>query len=74
MNNPSLTEERWDSPPTVVPAKDSLSIIDWLRRQGRLIEQAPDLTAAVTEEDIEDIDGLLDDDGYDDDFDSDDDD
>jgi hypothetical protein len=69
-----LKEEARDRQPTVVPSQDSHSILDWLRMQGRLIEQAPDYyTTTIAEEDIEDIDDLIGDEGYVDDFDDDDD-
>ncbi|MEN9225156.1 MAG: DUF3134 family protein [Thermostichus sp. HHBFW_bins_43] len=69
MYNPSLREEPRDQPPTVVPSPSSLSIIDWLRQEGRLIEQPIETTGVVLEEDIDDIDDLIGDD-YADDFDS----
>ncbi|MCJ2541306.1 DUF3134 family protein [Thermostichus vulcanus] len=71
MYNPSLREEPRDQPPTVVPSPSSLSIIDWLRQEGRLIEHPIEVTGLVLEEDIDDIDDLIGDD-YGDDFDSDD--
>ncbi|MEN9201798.1 MAG: DUF3134 family protein [Thermostichus sp. DG_1_6_bins_120] len=70
MYNPSLREEPRDQPPTVVPSPISLSIIDWLRQEGRLIEQPIEVPEVVLEEDIDDIDDLIGDD-YTDDFDSD---
>ncbi|MCF2971250.1 DUF3134 domain-containing protein [Synechococcus sp. Nb3U1] len=71
MYNPSLREEPRDQPPTVVPSPSSLSIIDWLRQEGRLIEHPIEVPGVVLEEDIDDIDDLIGDD-YADDFDSDD--
>ncbi len=71
MYNPSLREEPRDQPPTVVPSPSSLSIIDWLRQEGRLIEHPIEVPGVVLEEDIDDIDDLIGDD-YGDDFDSDD--
>ncbi|MEN9231836.1 MAG: DUF3134 family protein [Thermostichus sp. DG02_5_bins_236] len=70
MYNPSLREEPRDQPPTVVPSPSSLSIIDWLRQEGRLIEHPIEVPGVVLEEDIDDIDDLIGDD-YADDFDSD---
>ncbi|NJL41449.1 MAG: DUF3134 family protein [Leptolyngbyaceae cyanobacterium SM1_4_3] len=67
MHNPSLKEEPRDREPTVVPSQPSLSILDWLRQQGRLIELPPvDVLTPIAEEDIEDIEDLIGDDGYDD--------
>ncbi len=71
MYNPSLREEPRDQPPTVVPSPSSLSIIDWLRQEGRLIEHPIEVPGVVLEEDIDDIDDLIGDD-YGDDFDGDD--
>ncbi|MFT0813494.1 DUF3134 domain-containing protein [Synechococcus sp. OH20] len=65
--NPSLREEPRNQPPTVVPSPSSLSILDWLRQQGRLIEQPIEVSGAVLEEDIDDIDDLIGDD-YSEDF------
>jgi hypothetical protein len=66
-HNPSLREEPRDQPPTVVPSPSSLSIIDWLRKEGRLIEQPIEVPEMILEEDIDDIDDLIGDD-YDEDF------
>jgi hypothetical protein len=56
MHNPSLREEPWGGPATVVPMTDTVSILDWLRQQGRLIDRTTtptDLDAASPpEEDI----------------------
>ncbi len=71
MHNPSLREESRRQRATIIPAQDSLSILDWLRQQGRLIEQAPDPNVEPPEGNIEDIDDLIGDDGYNDDFDGD---
>lgn len=66
-HNPSLCEEPRDQPPTVVPSPSSLSILDWLRKEGRLIEQPIEVPEMILEEDIDDIDDLIGDD-YDEDF------
>ncbi|MGY2794103.1 hypothetical protein ACVWVQ_001162 [Thermostichus sp. MS-CIW-36] len=66
-HNPSLREEPRDQPPTVVPSPSSLSILDWLRQEGRLIEQPIEVPEMALEEDIDDIDDLIGDD-YDEDF------
>jgi hypothetical protein len=66
MHNPSLKEEPRKGKPTVVPSLASVSILDWLKQQGRLIEHSPDPTVTLTPDDIEDIDDLIGDDGYDD--------
>ncbi|HIK21480.1 MAG TPA: DUF3134 family protein [Synechococcus sp. M44_DOE_062] len=66
-HNPSLREEPRDQPPMVVPSPSSLSILDWLRKEGRLIEQPIEVSEMVLEEDIDDIDDLIGDD-YDEDF------
>ena len=66
-HNPSLREEPRDRPPTVVPSPSSLSILDWLRQEGRLIEQPIEVPEMALEEDIDDIDDLIGDD-YDEDF------
>jgi hypothetical protein len=66
-HNPSLREEPRDQPPTVVPSPSSLSILDWLRKEGRLIEQPSEVPEMILEEDIDDIDDLIGDD-YDEDF------
>ncbi|MGY4522104.1 DUF3134 family protein [Thermostichus sp. MS-CIW-30] len=66
-HNPSLREEPRDQPPTVVPSPSSLSILDWLRKEGRLIEQPIEVPEMILEEDIDDIDDLIGDD-YDEDF------
>jgi hypothetical protein len=66
-HNPSLREEPRDQPPTVVPSPSSLSILDWLRKEGRLIEQPIEVPEMILEEDIDDIDDLIEDD-YDEDF------
>ncbi|MFS8837575.1 DUF3134 domain-containing protein [Synechococcus sp. R55.3] len=66
-HNPSLREEPRDQPPTVVPSPSSLSILDWLRQEGRLIEQPIEVPEMILEEDIDDIDDLIGDD-YDEDF------
>lgn len=68
MRNPSLREDPRDRKAIVIPSKGSTSIIDWLRNQGRLIEQAPEPAAANPEEDIDDIEDLIDDGDYKDDF------
>ncbi len=59
MQNPSLREEPRNRKATIIPSKDSMSILDWMRKQGRLIEQAPEPAAPLAEEDIEDIDDLI---------------
>ncbi len=64
MNNPSLRQYARSERAPVIPSKDSVSILDWLRQQGRLIEEAPDPKTVVTEEDIDDIDDLIGDDDY----------
>ena len=61
-HNPSLREEPRDQPPTVVPSPSSLSILDWLRKEGRLIEQPIEVPEMILEEDIDDIDDLIGDD------------
>lgn len=66
-HNPSLREEPRDQPPTVVPSPSSLSILEWLRKEGRLIEQPIEVPEMILEEDIDDIDDLIGDD-YDEDF------
>jgi hypothetical protein len=66
-HNPSLREEPRDQPPTVVPSPSSLSILDWLRKEGRLIEQPIEVPEMILEEDIDDIDDLIGDD-YNEDF------
>ncbi|MFS8807459.1 DUF3134 domain-containing protein [Synechococcus sp. R6-10] len=66
-HNPSLREEPRDQSPTVVPSPSSLSILDWLRKEGRLIEQPIEVPEMILEEDIDDIDDLIGDD-YDEDF------
>lgn len=66
-HNPSLREEPRDQPPTVVPSPSGLSILDWLRKEGRLIEQPIEVPEMILEEDIDDIDDLIGDD-YDEDF------
>ncbi|MFS8780520.1 DUF3134 family protein [Synechococcus sp. W55.1] len=66
-HNPSLREEPRDQPPAVVPSPSSLSILDWLRQEGRLIEQPIEVPEMALEEDIDDIDDLIGDD-YDEDF------
>lgn len=66
-HNPSLREEPRDQPPTVVPSPSRLSILDWLRKEGRLIEQPIEVPEMALEEDIDDIDDLIGDD-YDEDF------
>jgi hypothetical protein len=67
MRNPSLTEYNRDRRASIVPSKSSVSIIDWLRQQGRLIEEVVVVSETTVDEDIEDIDELIGDDGYDDD-------
>ncbi|NJK62133.1 MAG: DUF3134 family protein [Synechococcaceae cyanobacterium SM2_3_1] len=59
MQNPSLREEPRNRKATIIPSKDSMSILDWMRKQGRLIEQTPEPAAPLAEEDIEDIDDLI---------------
>ncbi len=71
MHNPSLREDPRDRKAVVIPSKGSTSIIDWLRSQGRLIEQAPEPATANPEEDIDDIEDLIDDNEYKDDLDED---
>ncbi len=71
MHNPSLREDPRDRKAVVIPSKGSTSIIDWLRDQGRLIEQTPEPAAANPEEDIDDIEDLIDDNEYKDEFDED---
>lgn len=71
MHNPSLREDPRSRKATVIPSKGSTSIIDWLRSQGRLIEQAPEPTSANPEEDMDDIEDLIDEGDYKDDFDED---
>ncbi|MFS8859499.1 DUF3134 family protein [Synechococcus sp. B60.1] len=66
-HNPSLREEPRDQPPVVLPLPGSISILDWLRQEGRLIEQPIEVPDIVLEEDIDDIDDLIGD-GYDEDF------
>ncbi|NJL98030.1 MAG: DUF3134 family protein [Synechococcaceae cyanobacterium SM2_3_2] len=67
MKNPSLNEYTRDRRASIVPSKSSVSILDWLRQQGRLIEEVVVATETTVDEDIEDIDELIGDDGYDDD-------
>ncbi|MGF1575076.1 MAG: DUF3134 family protein [Cyanophyceae cyanobacterium] len=67
MKNPSLNEYPRDRRASIVPSKSSVSILDWLRQQGRLIEEVVVATETTVDEDIEDIDELIGDDGYDDD-------
>lgn len=75
ITNRSLREDPRDRRATIIPSKDTLSILDWLRQQGRLIEQAPEIVTPLTAEEIgDDLDDLIDDDDYVDDFGGDDDD
>ena len=38
MHNPSLQEQPIDKRAPTVPSNDTMSILDWLRSEGRLIE------------------------------------
>lgn len=71
MHNPSLSQYPRDRRATIIPSKDSVSILDWLRQQGRLIEKAPDPENVISEDDIDDIDDLIGDEDYGDDLDDD---
>lgn len=62
MNNPSLLEESQNSRARVLPTSDTISILDWLRREGRMIDAKPQAETKTVEEDISD---LMGDDGAD---------
>lgn len=67
MKNPSLHEYTRDRRASIVPSKSSVSILDWLRSQGRLIEDPVVPAQGTVDEDIEDIDELIGDDAYEED-------
>ncbi|MFS8867726.1 DUF3134 family protein [Synechococcus sp. H65.1] len=58
-HNPSLREEPRDQPPVVLPSSGSLSILDWLRQEGRLLEQPMEVPEITLDEDLEEIDDLI---------------
>jgi hypothetical protein len=78
MNNPSLHQEPRYEPATVIPLKQEISLIDWLKANNRLIpREAHEIVVDATggELDAEEFDGLIDnddDDDFDDDYDDDD--
>ncbi len=57
MTNPSLREEPISNRATVIPTGDTLSILDWLKKEGRLIDQPVEPTFPTLEE--EDISLLI---------------
>ncbi|MGL5873078.1 MAG: DUF3134 domain-containing protein [Xenococcaceae cyanobacterium] len=78
MNNPSLHQESRYEPATVIPLKQEISLIDWLKANNRLIpresHEIPEVVATGGELDTEELDGFIDgddDDDFDDDFDDD---
>ena len=54
MHNPSLREEPLHGRAPTVPMSDTLSLLDWLRAQGRLVEtvQVSEEEERLAEEDI----------------------
>jgi len=68
--NRSLQEFPVGERATVIPAQDSLSIIDWLRKAGRLIDRPAEVqNPLLTSDEIDDDLGeLIDDDDYEEDF------
>lgn len=63
MTNPSLREEPISNRATVIPSTDTLSILDWLKKEGRLIDQPVETSFSTLEE--EDISLLIGDDAGD---------
>ncbi|MFS8776843.1 DUF3134 family protein [Synechococcus sp. W70.1] len=61
-HNPSLREEPRDQPPVLLPSKGGLSILDWLRQEGRLLEQPIEVPEITLDDDLEEIDDLIGDD------------
>ncbi|MEM6448236.1 MAG: DUF3134 family protein [Cyanobacteria bacterium J06642_2] len=63
MNNPSLLEEPLDSRARVLSSGDTISILDWLKQEGRMIDAKPQVQTKAIEEDISDLmgDELVDD-------------
>ncbi|WP_017328384.1 DUF3134 family protein [Synechococcus sp. PCC 7336] len=57
MHNPSLREEPLKGRAPIVPMSDTLSILDWLKAQGRLIEVVP--TTELNRPEEEDISVLM---------------
>ncbi|GAB4212412.1 MAG: hypothetical protein OHK0012_06620 [Synechococcales cyanobacterium] len=68
--NRSLREQPRKQRATVIPAPDSLSILDWLRKEGRLIDRPAEVqNPLLTSDDIDDdLGDLIEDEDYDDDF------
>ncbi|MEN9204562.1 MAG: DUF3134 family protein [Thermostichales cyanobacterium DRC_bins_46] len=68
--NRSLQEFPRQQRATVIPSQDSLSILDWLRKEGRLIDRPAEIQSSLpTDDEIDDeLGDLIDDDDYDDDF------
>jgi hypothetical protein len=61
-HNPSLREEPRDQPPVLLPSSGGLSILDWLRQEGRLLEQPIEVPEITLDDDLEEIDDLIGDD------------
>lgn len=66
MSNPSLREEPIGTRATVIPTGDTLSILDWLKKEGRLIDQPVETSFSTLEE--EDISLLIGDEPTDDSY------
>ncbi len=68
--NRSLQEFPIDQRAAVIPSQDSLSILDWLRKEGRLIDRPAEVhNPLLTSDEIDDDLGeLIDDEDYEDDF------
>jgi hypothetical protein len=75
QNPPSLHQEPRYEPASVIPLKQEISLLDWLKANNRLIaRETHEPEASGGELDAEEFDGLIDgedDDDFDDDFDDD---
>ncbi|MEO1131533.1 MAG: DUF3134 family protein [Cyanobacteria bacterium J06639_1] len=68
MDNPSLLETPQSHRARVLPTGNTISILDWLKQEGRLIDAKPQTEAKTVEEDISVLMGEDGGDDYKDDF------
>lgn len=72
MNNPSLRETPVHEPADVIASQQRVSLLDWLKATGRLMERDVQETSKYAEEEEEISELIVDDGAYDDDDDEDD--
>jgi hypothetical protein len=72
MNNPSLRETPVHEPADVIASQQRVSLLDWLRATGRLMERDAQEPSKYAEEEEEISELIVDDGAYDEDEDEDD--